>query len=106
MLKATTALRITGPGGSGFAVSRIGPIVHVALGVSTTHPPLPSMALGVKGPDAGNDYPYRSLAQNARLDPWGEPVREDTSWVAWALHSRNHYEMLSLRMRRIGPRRR
>lgn len=48
---------------------------------------------GGKGGDPGNDYPYKNLPEDSRLDPWGEYVRECTSFVAWALYSRNGYSM-------------
>src|SRR5690349_9633 len=47
------------------------------------------------GGDPGDDYPpqLKNAAQDSRLDPWREYNRECTSWVAWALHSRNGFEM-------------
>ena len=48
---------------------------------------------GGKGGDPGDDYPWKNLPQDSRLDPWREYVRECTSFVAWALHSRNGFEM-------------
>ncbi len=41
----------------------------------------------------GDDYPYKDLPQDSEFDPWGEYVRECTSFVAWALHSRNDFTM-------------
>ncbi|MCB1006692.1 MAG: CHAP domain-containing protein [Acidimicrobiales bacterium] len=45
--------------------------------------------------EAGDDYPepWRSAAQDSLVDSWGYYNRECTSFVAWALHSRNGYEM-------------
>jgi hypothetical protein len=33
------------------------------------------------------------VKQDSGIDPWGEEYRECTSFVAWALHSRNDYNM-------------
>jgi surface antigen len=46
-----------------------------------------------KGGDPGDDYPWKNLAMDSKFDPWREYVRECTSFVAWALHSRNGFEM-------------
>lgn len=48
---------------------------------------------GGKGGDPGDDYPWKGVAMDSELDPWREYVRECTSFVAWALHSRNGFEM-------------
>lgn len=47
------------------------------------------------GVDPGNDYPSRwaNAPQDSVLDPWKEYNRECTSFVAWALHSRNGFDM-------------
>lgn len=47
------------------------------------------------GPQPGDDYPqpWRSAAPDSMFDTWREYNRECTSFVAWALHSRNHYDM-------------
>ena len=47
------------------------------------------------GVDPGDDYParWKNLPQDAVLDEWGEYNRECTSFVAWALHSRNGFNM-------------
>ncbi|WP_205648123.1 CHAP domain-containing protein [Actinomadura rubteroloni] len=43
----------------------------------------------------GDNYPepWRSAAQDSYVDSWGYYNRECTSWVAWALHDRNGFEM-------------
>jgi surface antigen len=46
--------------------------------------------------DAGDNYPTKwrdPVAQDSVVDDWHEYNRECTSWVAWALHDRNGYEM-------------
>jgi surface antigen len=48
---------------------------------------------GGKGGDPGDDYPWKNVPMDSELDPWREYVRECTSFVAWALHSRNGFEM-------------
>lgn len=47
------------------------------------------------GVDPGDDYPsrWKNAPQDSLLDPWKEYNRECTSFVAWALHSRNGFEM-------------
>jgi surface antigen len=47
------------------------------------------------GVDPGDDYPARlkNAPQDSVLDQWKEYNRECTSFVAWALHSRNGFEM-------------
>ena len=47
------------------------------------------------GADPGDDYPprWKNPPQDAVLDQWKEYNRECTSFVAWALHSRNGFEM-------------
>ena len=47
------------------------------------------------GIDPGNDYPdrWRLVPQDSVLDQWREYNRECTSFAAWALHSRNGFEM-------------
>jgi surface antigen len=44
---------------------------------------------------AGDDYPakWRNRAQDSVLDQWREYNRECTSFVAWALYSRNGFNM-------------
>ena len=58
---------------------------------------VPAPFVGGKGGGAGpgNDYPQRwkNPPQDSVLDPWKEYNRECTSFVAWALHSRNGFEM-------------
>lgn len=47
-------------------------------------------------PYPGDDYPTQwrpPVPQDSMFDDWGEDNRECTSFVAWALHSRNHFEM-------------
>jgi len=45
--------------------------------------------------DPGDDYPqqWKNLPMDAALDPWKEYTRECTSFVAWALSSRNGFAM-------------
>jgi surface antigen len=45
--------------------------------------------------DPGDDYPaqWRNAAQDSVLDQWREYNRECTSFVAWALYSRNGFNM-------------
>jgi len=47
------------------------------------------------GVDPGDDYPsrWKNVPQDSVLDQWKEYNRECTSFVAWALHSRNGFEM-------------
>lgn len=47
------------------------------------------------GVDPGDDYParWKNAPQDSLLDPWLEYNRECTSFAAWALHSRNGFEM-------------
>ncbi|HMC81189.1 MAG TPA: CHAP domain-containing protein [Acidimicrobiia bacterium] len=40
-----------------------------------------------------NDYPWANQPQDGGNDPWSYPFRECTSFVAWRLHIRNHFEM-------------
>jgi surface antigen len=90
---ATTHLRVIGSArGSGFLVNRSGPSfeVNVPYGKVRKIAPLPT---GGRGGDPGNDYPWATKPQDSGYDPWGEEYRECTSFVAWALHSRNDYNM-------------
>lgn len=43
----------------------------------------------------GDDYPakWRDFARDSVVDDWGYYNRNCTSWVAWALHARNGFEM-------------
>lgn len=45
--------------------------------------------------DAGDNYPsqWKDLPLGATYDSWGEATRYCTSWVAWALHDRNGFEL-------------
>lgn len=47
------------------------------------------------GGDPGDDYPanLKNARQDAIVDEWGEFNRECTSFVAWALYSRNGFRM-------------
>jgi surface antigen len=47
------------------------------------------------GGDPGDDYParYKNAPQDSIIDQWGEYNRECTSFVAWALYSRNGFRM-------------
>ena len=42
-----------------------------------------------------DNYPskWKSVPRDSMFDDWGEYNRECTSWVAWRLHSNNHFEM-------------
>ena len=44
---------------------------------------------------SGDDYPskWKDVPKDSVADDWGHFNRECTSWVSWALHSRNGYEM-------------
>lgn len=50
---------------------------------------------GGKGGGWGDDYPanLKDAPQDSIMDPWREWNRECTSFAAWALHSRNGFEM-------------
>lgn len=78
--------------GGVFIVGAHGPVVHVPVRRGTTRlhnlPPV-----GGRGGGSGNDYPYQGKQMDSGLDPWGEYYRECTSFVAWALHSRNNFDM-------------
>jgi surface antigen len=90
---ATTSIRVRGRGaGDGFLAGRKGPAfrVHVRDGTVLARAKLP---LGGLGGDPGNDYPWTRRILNSGFDPWGEYYRECTSFVAWALHLRNGYDM-------------
>src|SRR4051812_8163035 len=65
-------------------------VPSASAGVS--HAALADLPVGL-GAGSGDDYPYKDRAQDSGFDPWGEYFRECTSWVAWALHSRNGFEM-------------
>jgi surface antigen len=85
-------VREIGTGGSAFIVGRNGPVVRIPVGTGTTNPPS-DPPLGGRGGVPGDDYPWKNLPQDSQLDPWREYVRECTSFAAWALHSRNGFEM-------------
>jgi surface antigen len=82
-----------------------------ALGGAKSEAPVPITAApssGGKGggADPGNDYParWRNAPQDSVLDAWMEYNRECTSFVAWALHSRNGFDMPFYRnANRWGP---
>lgn len=50
---------------------------------------------GRGGGDPGNDYPakWRNVRQDSVFDNWGMYNRECVSFVAWALASRNHFNV-------------
>jgi len=91
--RATTTLKVLNtPGESDFIVDTDGPDFQVPVNDGpTTLQDLPPV--GGKGGDPGNDYPWQNVGQDSGLDPWGEYYRECTSFVAWALHSRNGFDM-------------
>lgn len=92
--KRATKIRVrTGRHGHAFLVGHDGPRMSVPIRAGDTGPPVGLPPVGGKGGATGDDYPYRHLAQDSRLDPWGEYVRECTSFAAWALHSRNGFDM-------------
>lgn len=100
--RAGTSLTVTGSvrRASSFIIGRAGPFANVPLRTGLVGKPvageLPISSLPSivgKGGDPGNDYPYRSYPQDSRFDPWGEYVRECTSFAAWALYSRNGFTM-------------
>ena len=64
-----------------------------SAGVRVVRAPFVGGKGGGVGP--GDDYPLRwkSLPQDSVLDQWKEYNRECTSFVAWALHSRNGFNM-------------
>jgi surface antigen len=73
-----------------------------AVGSSIAAPTDVPSAFGGKGggssggPAPGDDYPAQwrpPVAQDSKFDSWGEDNRECTSFVAWALHSRNGFDM-------------
>jgi surface antigen len=82
-----------------------------SLGRAKSEAPVPIVAAptgGGKGGgvDPGNDYParWKNAPQDSVLDAWMEYNRECTSFVAWALHSRNGFEMPFYRnANRWGP---
>jgi surface antigen len=62
------------------------------------HPPVVAVTIeGGKGgaADPGDDYPaqWRNAPMDSKLDQWREYNRECTSFVAWALYSRNGFNM-------------
>jgi surface antigen len=50
---------------------------------------------GGRGGDPGDDYPavWKDAPQDSMFDNWGEYNRECTSFAAWALYSRNGFNM-------------
>jgi surface antigen len=90
---ATAKVRVvTRAHGSRFLVGKHGPawVILVGKGKVTGAPPVLD---GGRGGDPGDDYPWKNVPQDSGLDPWGEYYRECTSFVAWALHSRNNFNM-------------
>lgn len=82
-----------------------------ALGGKVSEAPVPIVKAppaGGKGGgvDPGDDYParWKNAPKDSVLDAWMEYNRECTSFVAWALHSRNGFEMPFYRnANRWGP---
>lgn len=92
--RAVTALVVSGAkNGSAFLTSKSGPVINVPIKSGSTGLTSSSASVGGKGGAVGDDYPYRGYAQDSGFDPWREYYRECTSFVAWALHSRNNFEM-------------
>ena len=98
VLSARTSLHVlTGGHGRQFLVGKAGPAwqIHVPTGEQSAPTDLP--AVGGRGGDPGDDYPYTNRAVYpsgpGHYDPWGEEYRQCTSFVAWALHSRNNFDM-------------
>lgn len=75
--------------GGGEATVSPAPAGESAVGATPTFD-LP--ADGARG-GSGDDYPWKHLAKDSGYDRWGMSIRNCTSWVAWALHSRNGFEM-------------
>lgn len=75
--------------GTTFAVISTGASASGVTAVST------SLAVITKVGSQGDDYPayLRNAWMDSLVDPWREYNRECTSFVAWALHSRNGFEM-------------
>jgi surface antigen len=68
---------------------------HGKLKVKVKHSTPAGPAAGGKGAGTGDDYPakWKNAAQDSLLDDWREYNRECTSFAAWALSSRNGYDM-------------
>lgn len=91
--RLATTVVVTGSAlGSGFLVGKSGPAYQVPVGFGAVNK-IASIPTGGRGGDPGNDYPWANVRQDSGVDPWGEDYRECTSFVAWALHSRNEYNM-------------
>jgi surface antigen len=91
--RSTLHLKVIGTHrGTAFLVGKHGPsyVVPVNYGQVTNPIKIPA---GGRGGDPGDDYPWKNVKQDSGVDPWGEDYRECTSFVAWALHSRNLYNM-------------
>ena len=91
--RAATRVRVTGAGrGLAFLVGKDGPAYEVPVRFGEVNK-IALLPTGGRGGDPGNDYPWANVPQDSGVDPWGEDYRECTSFVAWALHSRNDYNM-------------
>lgn len=68
---------------------------HGALKGKIKHSTPAGPAAGGKGAGTGDDYPakWKNAPQDSLLDDWREYNRECTSFAAWALSSRNGYDM-------------
>ena len=95
--RAATSLRVSAPpGGTASLVGSGGPIAQVPVlkgGITSVTTKIGLPFKGGRGGDPGDDYPWKNLVQDSRLDPWREYVRECTSFVVWALYSRNGFSM-------------
>jgi surface antigen len=68
---------------------------HGTLKGKVKHSTPAGPAAGGKGAGTGDDYPakWKNAPQDSLLDDWREYNRECTSFAAWALSSRNGYDM-------------
>jgi surface antigen len=100
LIALAAALLVAGGTGTGVADAAHHHHHRQALKGSVKHAHVKVVHLNMKGGrggggDPGDDYPaeLKNAAQDSRLDPWLEYNRECTSFVAWALHSRNGFDM-------------
>jgi surface antigen len=82
----------------GVALAFSGASVGVAQALVGSKAPALSADLtfiGGRGGDPGNDYPakWRDIPMDSVFDLWGEYNRECTSFVAWALATRNNFNV-------------
>jgi surface antigen len=81
-------------------VARIAPHVQTMTGVARRHAHTSTVHVHIGGgghgaADPGDDYPakWKNIPQDSVFDNWGEYNRECVSFVAWALSSRNQFNM-------------